>query len=83
MTVTGRVTVIELAITWSAVARRMNGHSEWYAGGSQGMYSPDPAMHGPAPDAVYDAHRLFAAYPTASTTPSAHGTVFLLVLALR
>lgn len=70
----------------------MSGHSEWYAhghGGSQGAYAPDPAMNmnggmhahsqgHAAPDAVYEAHRLFAAYPSASATPSAHGTVVYL-----
>ena len=63
----------------------MNGHSEWYGNrhGSQGIRSSDPAMNrgihphsqGHAPDAVYEAQRLFAAYPSASATPSAHGTV--------
>lgn len=75
----------------------MSGQSEWYANGhgsSQGTYSPDPATSGSvhphaqghAPDAVYEAHRLFAAYPSASATPSAHGIVvrlFMLSLLIR
>ncbi|KAH0832222.1 sister chromatid cohesion C-terminus-domain-containing protein [Lanmaoa asiatica] len=52
----------------------MSGHSEWYANG-HGSHSPDPAMSsGVSQDAVYEAHRLFAAYPSASATPSAHAT---------
>ncbi|KAF9220470.1 hypothetical protein BS17DRAFT_739205 [Gyrodon lividus] len=56
----------------------MSGH-QWYANGHgpQGTYSPDPSgmqplAPGHVPDAVYEAHRLFAAYPSASATPSAH-----------
>ncbi|KAF8552743.1 hypothetical protein OG21DRAFT_1477602 [Imleria badia] len=54
----------------------MSGHSEWYANGHGGTYSPDPAARQghAAPDAVYEAHRLFAAYPSASATPSTHVT---------
>ncbi|KAG6372819.1 sister chromatid cohesion C-terminus-domain-containing protein [Boletus reticuloceps] len=65
----------------------MSGHSnaDWYPN-RHGTYSPDPttaistgarAMHTNSQgghDAVYDAHRLFAAYPPASATPSAHVT---------
>ncbi|KAF9235171.1 hypothetical protein BU15DRAFT_51679 [Melanogaster broomeanus] len=58
----------------------MSGH-QWYpkGHGPQGTYSPDPSgtqpsAQGHAPDAVYEAHRLLAAYPSASATPSAHVT---------
>ncbi|KIJ14913.1 hypothetical protein PAXINDRAFT_163151 [Paxillus involutus ATCC 200175] len=58
----------------------MSGH-QWYPNGHgpQGTYSPHPSSaqplaQGHAPDAVYEAHRLFAAYPSASATPSAHVT---------
>ncbi|KAF8133417.1 hypothetical protein EV363DRAFT_1470656 [Boletus edulis] len=60
-------------------------NADWYPN-RHGTYSPDPttaistgarAMHTQPQgghDAVYDAHRLFAAYPPASATPSAHVT---------
>ncbi|KAG9315547.1 hypothetical protein JVU11DRAFT_3168 [Chiua virens] len=63
----------------------MSGHSDqqWYTNG-HGQSQRNPAMsstdtihphsQGRAPDAVYEAHRLFAAYPSASATPSAHVT---------
>lgn len=56
----------------------MSGHP--YTNG-QGMHppGPDPAMNMHT-DAVYEAHRLFAAYPPASATPSAHGAVVCLSL---
>lgn len=62
----------------------MSGQSEWQA--TQGPYPPDrpPSggmySQGHAPDAVYEAHRLFAAYPSASATPSAHGILVSLSL---
>ena len=86
MTVTRRVTVIDLPLaTLVQFCVGMSGHSDWYAnghGGSQGTYSPDPAVSASGGmqghDAVYEAHRLFAAYPSASATPSAHGSVVCL-----
>ncbi|KIJ60270.1 hypothetical protein HYDPIDRAFT_32393 [Hydnomerulius pinastri MD-312] len=56
--------------------------NQWYPNGhghQSTTYSPDPSTSGihpqaHAPDAVYEAHRLFAAYPSASATPSAHVT---------
>ncbi|KAG1743247.1 uncharacterized protein EDB91DRAFT_1126495 [Suillus paluster] len=53
----------------------MNGHhwQQQQAGhGTRSQLSPDPIAHGHAPNSTYEAHRLFAAYPTASATPSTH-----------
>ncbi|KAG2144172.1 uncharacterized protein EDB93DRAFT_1154179 [Suillus bovinus] len=52
----------------------MNGHHWQQQAGhnARSQPSPDPVAHGHAPNSTYEAHRLFAAYPTASATPSAH-----------
>ncbi|KAG0704778.1 hypothetical protein DFH29DRAFT_981273 [Suillus ampliporus] len=53
----------------------MNGHhwqQQQARHGTRGQLSPDPVAHGHAPNSTYEAHRLFAAYPTASATPSTH-----------
>ncbi|KIK80090.1 hypothetical protein PAXRUDRAFT_833727 [Paxillus rubicundulus Ve08.2h10] len=58
----------------------MSAH-QWHPNGPgpQGTYSlhpngAQPLAQAHAPDAVYEAHRLFAAYPSASATPTAHVT---------
>lgn len=52
----------------------MNGHHWQQKAGhdARSQLSPDPIAHGHTPNSTYEAHRLFAAYPTASATPSTH-----------
>ncbi|KAG2340137.1 hypothetical protein BDR05DRAFT_553803 [Suillus weaverae] len=52
----------------------MNGHHWQQQAGhnTHSQLSPDPVAHGHVPNSTYEAHRLFAAYPTASATPSTH-----------
>ncbi|KAG1749340.1 hypothetical protein EDB19DRAFT_1682083 [Suillus lakei] len=52
----------------------MNGHHWQQQAGhdARSQLSPDPVAHGHVPNSTYEAHRLFAAYPTASATPSTH-----------
>ncbi|KAG1898204.1 uncharacterized protein F5891DRAFT_490571 [Suillus fuscotomentosus] len=52
----------------------MNSHHWQQKAGhdARSQLSPDPVTHGHAPNSTYEAHRLFAAYPTASATPSTH-----------
>lgn len=52
----------------------MNGHHWQQKAGhdARSQLSPDPIAHGHTPSSTYEAHRLFAAYPTASATPSTH-----------
>ncbi|KAG2365159.1 hypothetical protein BDR07DRAFT_1607621 [Suillus spraguei] len=52
----------------------MNGHHWQQKAGhdTRSQLSPDPVAHDHTPNSTYEAHRLFAAYPTASATPSTH-----------
>ncbi|KAG2115459.1 hypothetical protein DEU56DRAFT_932992 [Suillus clintonianus] len=54
----------------------MNGHHWQQQAGhdARSQFSPDPIAHGHTPNSTHEAHRLFAAYPTASATPSTHVT---------